>query len=329
MSTSTQDPKVHVPSRLNRPHRFVATTREAARGARTDEEGRLQLRWDDDVVRVAVSKAHFRRALLILQAVFAEAERRGLEVKVTKDPWAKRQAVAIVIRGHSYPVAISEMTDRVPMTEPEIERWRTQNKWRLSYASPPTHKSAVNGRLRLTLPRHVETRQSNWTEGPRGRLEGKLGAVFSELEARAHADDRIAAERTRAAEERQRRLEEEMERQRLARIEDGRAKRLASEVDAWRRAGEVREYVGALRKRVVELPDAERDRVERWCDWAEAWVEWADPRINPARILGLDDDRPGGSSAPFSLASPRLEAETSRESQQRVIPIPRLPRSPD
>ena len=298
MSTSTQDPKVHVPSRLNRPHRFVATTREAARGARTDEEGRLQLRWDDDVVRVAVSKAQFQRALLILQALFVEAERRGLEVNVSKDPWVRRGGVAIVIRGHSYPVAISEMTDRVPMTEQEIERWSTSNKWRLSYASPPTHKSVVNGRLRLTLPRHLETRQSNWTEGPRGPLEGKLGAVFSELESRAQADDRIAAERARAAEERQRRLEEEMERQRLARIEDGRAKRLTSEVDAWRRAGEVREYVGALRKRVVELPDAERDRLERWCAWAEAWVERADPSIDTSSILGLDDDRLSDPSRP-------------------------------
>ena len=163
----------------------------------------------------------------------------------------------------------------------------------------------MNGRLRLTLPRHLETRRSNWTEGPRGSLEGKLGAIFSELESRAQADDRIAAERTRAAEERQRRLEEEMERQRLARIEDGRAKRLTSEIDAWRQAGQVREYVGALRKRVVELLDAERDRLERWCEWAEAWLEQADPSINTARILGLDDDRPEGSSLLLYL-DPRI-----------------------
>ena len=234
MSIPTQSAEVHVPPTLRRPHPFVTTTRDAARGARTDEQGRLQLGGAEDVARVTVSRPQFHRALLLLQGLFVEAERRGFEVKVANDSWNRGGCVAIVIRGHAYPVSISEMTDRIPMTDQELERWRAENKWRLSYATPPTNKSVVNGRLMISLPRNYDGRQSNWTEGPRGALEGKLGAVFTELELRAEADDRIAGERARAEVERQRRVEEQLERERLARIEEARAKRLASEIANWR-----------------------------------------------------------------------------------------------
>jgi len=291
VSTTTQSAEVQVPPTLRRPHRFVATTRDAARGARTDEQGRLQLGGAEDVARIVVSRPQFHRALLILQALFAEAERRGFDVKVAKDSWNKAGFVAIIIRGHAYPVGISEMTDRVPMTDQELDRWRADNKWRLSYATAPTNKSVVNGRLMMSLPRNYDGRQSNWTEGPRGALEGKLGAVFTELELRAETDDRIAEERVHAEKERQLRVEEQLERERLARIEEARAKRLASEIASWRHADEIREYVIALRKRITELPHEQQDELERWCEWAETWAERFDPIVNTARIAGLDDVR--------------------------------------
>lgn len=325
MTTSAQGTEVHVPSRLARPHQFVATTRNAARGARTDEQGRLQLGGAEGVARVTVSRPQFRRALLILQGLFAEAERRSFVVRVAKYPWSTRSCVAIVIRGHVYPVGISEMMDRVPMTEPELERWRSENKWRLSYAAQPTNKSVVNGRLKLTLPRHHDGRQSNWTEGPRGKLEGKLAAVLTELESRAEADDRIAAERARAEEERQRRVGERLERERLARIEEARAKRLAAEVTSWHHAHEIREFVDALRKRIVELPDDERDRLEQWCEWAEARADLIDPILSPSNIRGLDD-RPGRGPWIGEMTSggstPSTEGWTLAPSIDSRIPAP-------
>ena len=86
-----------------------------------------------------------------------------------------------------------------------------------------------NGRLRLSLPDY-HVKRANWTEGPRGRLEAKLGWIFTELERRADEDDRREAERRAREEERQREAAARAERERLARIEQARADRLVEEV---------------------------------------------------------------------------------------------------
>lgn len=67
-----------MPASLRNPHRFVAQTRDAK--VRAGVEGRVEIGPAEGVVRMSISKAQLRRALLILQALFAEAERRGYEV---------------------------------------------------------------------------------------------------------------------------------------------------------------------------------------------------------------------------------------------------------
>jgi hypothetical protein len=44
-----------------------------------------------------------------------------------------RAGIALVVRGHAYAFEIVEMTDRLSMTEAELERWRRDNRYRLSY----------------------------------------------------------------------------------------------------------------------------------------------------------------------------------------------------
>ena len=122
-------------------------------------------------------------------------------------------------------------------------------------------------------------------------METRLALLFEELERRAEEDDRLDAERARQRElwriEEERRLEREL----LARIESARAQRLQDEIAAWRLAQEVREYVAVLRLQSESATDDERERLERWCDWAEAWSRRTDPTMNMARVVGLDDER--------------------------------------
>jgi hypothetical protein len=93
----------------------------------------------------------------------------------------------------------------------------------------------------------------------------------------------------REAEERRQHELEELERRRLAQIEQERADRLAGEVSAWRLASDVREYVTALRERVAgaELDEEARARVLEWCTWAESWASRSDPVQNLERVKGL------------------------------------------
>jgi hypothetical protein len=103
---------VPVPAELRRPHPFVSATREAVKGRKPDESGRLDIGRRPGVVYLHVSREQIRRALLIAQGLIAEAERRGWEIKPIEKSYNHRAGCAIVIRGHSYPFEISEMTDR-------------------------------------------------------------------------------------------------------------------------------------------------------------------------------------------------------------------------
>src|SRR5437588_11209931 len=126
----------------------------------------------------------------------------------------------------------------------------------------PRHESEFwhPSRLKLSFPTYVRGRRSTLTEGPRGALETKLPSVFAALEEWSAEDDRIAAERARAEQQRQRELEARLERERLARIEKKREERLLGEVLAWQQAAQVREYLVALAERLPGLEDKQRQR---------------------------------------------------------------------
>jgi hypothetical protein len=289
--------EIAVPEALRRPHRVVTVTREGFSGVRPDETGRLAIPARAGVAYLHVSRDQLRRALLILQAILAEAERRGWQVKPTEGGYGDKAGVGIKLRGHTYAVWIMEMTDRIPLTEAELERWNRENKWRLSWTTAPTHRHVANGRLKLSLPSNYDGARCNWTEGPRGNLNSKLSSFFAELERRAEDDVRRDEERARKQEERQRAAEERAERERLAGIEQARVERLREEVGAWRLAREVRVYIEELRQRLPELGDEDRSRVAARCDWAEAWGERFDPTVNVGKIVGIEE--PEQADAPF------------------------------
>lgn len=290
----TNPGRIAVPSRLSRPHPFVAALRETLRGAHRDEQDRLHPPPTPGLVRYAVSRQQTQRALRILQALFVESERRGYIVTDSIDLWSAFRGVAISIRGHQYPVAISELCDREPLTEEVRESWRRENQIRLSYAKEPTHRYIPNGRLKLSFPYYTRGRRSNWTEGPRGSLEEKLVSVFIELESWAAEDDKRDAERAREEEERQRRYEARLEQERLDRIHAARVERLTSQVASWRLASDVREYVAELRRRVVDRSEEGRE-LQQWVEWSAAWAEESDPLQNLSLVAGLDvkDSGPG------------------------------------
>ena len=102
-----------------------------------------------------VSREQLRRALLIGQALVAEAERRGYEIQPIEKSYNHRAGIALVVRGHAYAFEIVEMTDRLSMTEAELERWRRDNRYRLSYRPKlePPLKQVPNARLKLSKQR--------------------------------------------------------------------------------------------------------------------------------------------------------------------------------
>jgi hypothetical protein len=211
-------------TRLPRLHHFaVATLKAAQQRHNLDPQGRIQVGPTTGLVRLSVSHRQLQRALLVVQALFAESERRGYGLKESNDHWGLYRGAAIVIRGHSYPVRISELSSSIPMSESELIKWRRDNRWRLSYAEVSTRKQVPNGRFRLALPYLEQGSWTTWSEGPRGALETKLVSMIDELEARATRTIGATEERARAEEQRQRLVKERLERERLQKIETRRA----------------------------------------------------------------------------------------------------------
>jgi hypothetical protein len=296
-STAVAEPTIPIPSELRRPHPFITATRQAASGQRPHDDGRLGIGGREGVIWMTVTREQLRRALLVAQAIFKEAERRGYSIEaVKKSSYGHHAGVAVVIRGHAYAIEIAELQDKVPMTPEELTDWDRQEAkkhyfdWQKK-PERPTHKKVPNGYLRISLPSSWNGARNNFSEGPRGGIERRLPTLFEELERRAEADDRQAEEWRRREEERRQDDVRRAERERLQRIESARVERLQNGIASWRLAQETREYVAALRQRLPDLLPEDAARISEWCDWAAGWAERTDPVVNVARIRGLDDER--------------------------------------
>lgn len=293
---------VPVPRRLVQPHEAVKRTRDAAKTARRDELGRLEVGPQPGIFYLVVSRDQLGRSLRILQGLVAEARRRGYEVESAEGSYAARDGAGIAIGPHVYAIQVKEMTDRIPLTQEEQEAWK-RGSHRISLLlqdepEPPTHKHVVNGRLQLSLPHHWDGRRANWREGPRGTLDKKIASILREVEARSERDVFRDQERAREQEEWRRQEAEREARERQLRIEQGRADRLQHEIAAWRHAAGIREYVATLRARLPSLEIVERERIARWAEWALALADGSDPVVHPELIRGLADEESGDSPSP-------------------------------
>jgi hypothetical protein len=290
------EPTIPIPSELRRPHRFVSATRQAATGRKPQEDGRIRV-GGTGVVRLTVTRDQLRRALLVCDAIFKEAERRGYTIEaVERSGYGDKPGVAIVVRGHRYTIELTELQDRVALTAEELAEWDRQEAKRAYHSwqkrpERPTHRKVPNGYLRISLPSGYDGSRNSFSEGPRGAIDRRLPTLFEELAARADRDDEKARERARWQEERARAAQERAEVERLQRIENARVTRLTGEITAWRLARDARAYVDELRGRFDSLEPDDRDRVQKWCEWIERWIDDADPTKSPQRIHGVDDER--------------------------------------
>lgn len=282
----TSNDTIPIPEQLRRPHRLVASTRDAAIGLRPLDDGRLRVGPAPGIFHLVVSRQLLPRALRIVQAICTESERRDWEVRAFEDPLRhQRPGASINIARHVYPIEVHEQTDTLPFTDEEIAEWRQRWRGDPSALPPPQLKRRqATGRLTLTLPSISDGRRTRWSDGPRGLIDGKLGSLFPALEARVETDERRAEEFAHHREESERR-------QKRARTEKARTERLEREVEAWQRSERIRGYLAALRDRLSTLQPTDRGRIEAWCSWIEARATRTDPTRNPSQIVGLDDPK--------------------------------------
>jgi hypothetical protein len=281
---------ITVPERLRNPHPLVEATRQFYEGVKPDDDGRMRPGAKEGAARLIVSRDALGRALRILQAIFREAEHRGYSVAPSRG--YESTGLAIVINGHSYPVALHELHDRVQVTDDDIARWRKGKEWRLRWEpnlKPPTQKSVPNGYLKLLSPTWHGGR-SSWSEGPRGPIDRKLPQFFQELERRVTADEQRDEERRFQEIQRQREREALLRTREQEALREANTERLRSELQDWRTAKDARAYAETLRK---TAPSTDKDgRIIDWAEWVERWADHIDPTSNPTRIEGVMKELP-------------------------------------
>ncbi|MGW0823148.1 hypothetical protein [Streptomyces sp. NPDC002845] len=246
-------PTVPVPGRLSSPHPAVAA-----------------LRGDED--RLVIPPVLRCRALLLLQALAAEAVRRGHEVKEGRSYYSRREGgVDVVVDGFAYPVTVGQEFPQ--STSPE--------------------RSA---RLVVELDHGRSGRPDRWRDRKSRVLEDTLGVILGEIEARVLVDaqGREREERTRV--EREVRWRAAMEEAKERAVQDQLAEVLREQASRWREAAVLGEYCDALERRLAELGDAldgpALESAGRWLKWTREYAQAMDPLHRPPGMPTPRDPTP-------------------------------------
>ncbi|MGW1233005.1 hypothetical protein [Streptomyces californicus] len=264
-------PRIDVPEVLDRPHPLVRATRKAMGRS----QGTVDTRGRAGAIPLHVSRPLADRALRIMHALLAEAESRGYTAEPQTD-LHRGEAVhtlAIVIRGRSFPLVLTERTTKIPHEPtPKEVRQRERNPWiRL-----PKYDEEFNGHLGLGAPAKSRYQHSYaHSDGARWTLESRLGHLLQDLERLAAEGERRNREQELLEAERRRRWYAAIAQAREQQIDQQRAKALAEQMTAWNQAAEIRAFCQAARARTdsAPLPAGEAE----WLQWAEAYAARLDP----------------------------------------------------
>jgi hypothetical protein len=211
-----------------------------------------------------MSRKALPRALRIVQALAAEAERRGYGlacVRVREDSYGRTEwkpaqdgQLVFAINGHELKVRIWEKGSgqRGPY-EHQMMRWKADREqpFRLMQfvERPKPYDSGATGELNVEALGMAYGRQKAWGDRSRWKLEDRLPNLLRELELQAvEAEERrLAREREQA--ERQRQWEAAMEDAKRQLIADHQLEVLRNRVRAWEEAEAIRAYCAAVEAR--------------------------------------------------------------------------------
>lgn len=268
-SQSTDAGRIALPESLRGAHPLIRRARELLEKEKPATSGVVVAGWQEPCLRIRVSKPSLRRALLILQAIFAEMERRGCSVEVGKD----RSSETVVIVGQErVSIAMSEKIDRAERARKEDEAGHSYLWNRYTYTP--------SGRLSFCVTEyHPSGARKAWNDGKRKRLEYQLDEIVAGLFVVAEG---MKQTRLRWEEQQRRRQEEERrqrELERLRQAEAARCQKLEESAKQWAEANRLRDFVGACEAKLRSsgLPIDDGGPEAWWLAWARKHAGRLDP----------------------------------------------------
>lgn len=291
----TAEPVVVSPT-LENPHRLVVLASRYL--AKAHPSGGLVSTSGKSCLDIRVALESVDRALRIFDALIKALEPAGLRVEVAvveeaepanprdyrwleRTPHPPAHVTRVICDGESIEFCLCEETRRVEVPRPQSSR-KGEYVW-----EPRVYEYQPTGELMLQLTNTTGLGvRSKWQDGKRQHLEdclgdfvGNLSRVSLAFKLRRKAEE----ERARAAREAERRrLEESIRRQEAEerrRQEQRRGEQLEAEVQQWRRAQDIRDYVQAALKMLERTdPNNESSQVLRErLRWALEYADTLDP----------------------------------------------------
>jgi hypothetical protein len=247
-------PTVPVPAQLRSPHPVVAALR-------------------DDRRRLMMPANLRKRALRLLQALAAEAVRRGHEVR--EQPVSHRHRTrAYSYDGRHHPSTYSRREGEVLLGIGDFTYTIT-----IDQEHPESTDSERSDKLAIDLGYGRANRQSKWGDRKRWKLDDVLGLVLREVETRAVEDAQRKADEERAKANREVRWQAAMDAARERAVQAQYAAVLREQVKHWREATELREYCDALEHRLAQadLAKDQASETREWLAWVRRYIQAIDP----------------------------------------------------
>lgn len=243
-----------------------------------------------------VSEEHLTRAGHILQAIAAEAKRRGYEVLTPAaarenglgqwSPWKAR--LVVVIRGQAYGIDLREKS------RPGAAKLPPRN-----YSKPARLPEWVERRNREFLPSGVFEltieggfgggRPQTFRDGKKSRLEDLLPEALREIEIQVLEAEWREQEAERAKQARRTRWEAAVERGRRDFHEAQRGKVLLDQLAAWQRYHALGEYLAAMAEKIGQLEGEDLAAAEEWLIWSQQYAQRLDPLNGPLAVPRFPD----------------------------------------
>ncbi|MCC9705936.1 hypothetical protein E4N62_12150 [Streptomyces sp. MNU76] len=210
----------------------------------------------DDDEQFVVPAVLRRRSLLLLQALAAEAVRRGYEVKQSRSCYSRHEGgVDVVVGGFACAVSVRQ-------------------------EFPQSTNAERSARIVVELDHGRSGRPGRWRDRKSRALEDALGVILGEVEARATQDAQRREHEQWVRAEREVRWRAAMEEARKRAVQDQLAEKLREEAGRWQEAAVLGAYCDALERRLVQHGDVDESTLgsaRRWLEWAREFVRAIDP----------------------------------------------------
>ena len=263
---------ISIPDEQEKPHKFVASTgralRQSLRAGRRNPCDLVCPAWDFNdpttLLSIHVMEASIPRALRLANAILRAAIAAGFKVESVRQDGLDR--VHLTVLDEPFDFSISERRKQVPHLLTAEDRDQ-QKKYKHSWSAEFDYEST--GDLTLSIwPAGHKYQAVVWKEGKRSRLEDMIGQVLLGLPVRVQ-ELREAREARRLAEIRhQEEAEQRWEEEQRRREEQQRVDALLKNVQEWRTAENVREYVRVVEAAMREMALDDDAKIQRWIAWA-------------------------------------------------------------